>query len=499
MSLSSRSLALCGLILSCAGAHAAEQCNYREVAQLPLAYHGTSMQVSAEGQVNDTPAMLLIDTGAQVTSLTRLGSDKRRLVLQPTGRTVAGVGGDTRAYATPIRSLALGPVQVAGRGAIRVIDEMGTRPEVDGIVGSDFLMQVDVELSLAEKRIRFFSPQGCDKAFLGYWDANAMVVPLDRDRRGIRPMVTVELNGVKLNALIDSGAGYSVVHPEAASKAGAQEDSVALLETTYASGIGQNMVKMRTARFKTFALGDERVDNPVLRIMPLNSEDRIDLILGADFLRAHRILLANSQKRMYFSYVSGKPFDEGKTGDRGWIDQEAQAGNRSAQYLVGQGKLKSADAEVQREGRALITSAADAGYLPAMHFLAHQHYRAARYADSVALYSKIETLDPSDLAAKLNLFNARVKAQGVDEAKARLTAEMDSLRWPVWPAPITEYYLGKLTLEQLLRKAASDDDLAKRRRCEVFTRAAALQDALGDVAQKDAMLANLNSECRKKS
>jgi hypothetical protein len=33
------------------------------------------------------------------------------------------------------------------------------------------------------------------------------------------------------------------------------------------------------------------------------------MILGADFMKAHRILFAFSQRRMYFSYQGGEVFD----------------------------------------------------------------------------------------------------------------------------------------------------------------------------------------------
>jgi hypothetical protein len=35
---------------------------------------------------------------------------------------------------------------------------------------------------------------------------------------------------------------------------------------------------------------------------------RVDVVLGADFLRAHRILFAMSQHRLYMSYLGGDPF-----------------------------------------------------------------------------------------------------------------------------------------------------------------------------------------------
>jgi hypothetical protein len=34
----------------------------------------------------------------------------------------------------------------------------------------------------------------------------------------------------------------------------------------------------------------------------------VDMLLGADFLRTHRILFAMSQDRLYMSYLGGDPF-----------------------------------------------------------------------------------------------------------------------------------------------------------------------------------------------
>ncbi|MFP5392373.1 MAG: hypothetical protein ACLGI6_12655, partial [Gammaproteobacteria bacterium] len=99
----------------------------------------------------------------------------------------------------------------------------------------------------------------------------------------------------------------------------------------------------------------------------------------------------------------------------------------------------------------------------------------------------------------LGLFTARAKAQGVAEARKRLQAAMTALRWPVWPAPVTDYYLGKLSLDELLREAVKDADgdklTTQLRRCEVFEYAAGLQGALGDGAQLNAVSARMAGEC----
>jgi hypothetical protein len=40
----------------------------------------------------------------------------------------------------------------------------------------------------------------------------------------------------------------------------------------------------------------------------VRGEERFDMILGADFLKAHRLLFAMSQHRLYLSYLGGDVF-----------------------------------------------------------------------------------------------------------------------------------------------------------------------------------------------
>jgi hypothetical protein len=76
--------------------------------------------------------------------------------------------------------------------------------------------------------------------------------------------------------------------------------------------------------FDEFALGDEVISHPHIAVADLWSNVREDMsfmrswwvlrrapdaVLGADFLKAHHILFANSQRRMYFSYEGGALFN----------------------------------------------------------------------------------------------------------------------------------------------------------------------------------------------
>jgi hypothetical protein len=55
-------------------------------------------------------------------------------------------------------------------------------------------------------------------------------------------------------------------------------------------------------------LGDEEMRNVRLRFGDF-SMDGGDMLLGADFFLSHRVYVANSQDKLYFTYNGGPPFD----------------------------------------------------------------------------------------------------------------------------------------------------------------------------------------------
>ena len=470
---------LCLSMLLLTAAHAAEpvKCRYSMLSKLPLVYHGASMSVTMEGKINDTPAVMLIDTGATNSMLTRFATDKRALRREPTLGIVKGVGGTTRLFQAQVKNIELGPIKATLNGSLPVIDETGERPFFDAIIGSDFLLDMDVELALADKQIRFFSPKNCDTTFLGYWNPAAVEVPMLFASHHRWPMVDVLVNGIKLRALIDTGATISGISVDGARRAGVSTDSAGVIAGQDASGIGQRTVKMYRAPFKTFAIGEETIQNAVLQIFDHKAAE-FDVVLGTDFLRAHRILFATSQMKIYLSYIDGTaPFNDGTTAP--WIDHEAETGNSYAQFHLARDLLRSIDKAAVARGEALLTKAVASNNPDALRYLARQRMQEKRHADSIGLFDRLVEQDPFDMGAQLERYVARVRAGQLDAATTLLSTQMGKFRWAPWPRQITEYYLGKMTLDELLREAASDKDVATRRRCEVYFHAGALQEALG--------------------
>jgi hypothetical protein len=91
-------------------------------------------------------------------------------------------------------------------------------------------------------------------------------------------------------------------------------------------GVGKHQVKAWVGSFDSFTIGDETTKNAKIGMLDLwgalksdrhnlatveYADGQPEMILGADFLRAHHVLFALSQHRLYFSYLGGNIFEVG--------------------------------------------------------------------------------------------------------------------------------------------------------------------------------------------
>lgn len=228
---------------------------YIEVAALPVRYVGEGMQPAVDGPIDGTPATLLVDTGAFDTQLTMNGANRRDLNLHMTGRYVEGVGGHSRVYSTRLKEFSIGPARSARRTELLAIGQANLTPAFDGIAGSPFLLQTDLEVDLRNKQAKMFRPM------------TATTTPSST-------------NGRKRRWCCPSRAAC----------------------------VGSALAPHWTATFKTVQLGGETINNAELGIIDSQGAAPADLLLGQDFLRTHRVLFAMSQKKMYFAYLGGEPF-----------------------------------------------------------------------------------------------------------------------------------------------------------------------------------------------
>lgn len=301
------------------------RCDYVNIKTLPIEFSGIRPLVA--GSIDGNAVKMLVDTGSDRTVLLRSAVEKFALPLAGHAGTSIGTNGVSEAYGVRLGEFKIGEDDADSSDLAVIWHATGNLP-YDALVGASFLFEHDLELDLARQVLRFFrpaarllSPFACGRAFLAYWDENAFVAGLDAmSAEDLRPVVTAEVNGERIRAMIDTGATVSIISPAAAARAGVTPRSQGVEEVGYFDGIGSRMRKSWLAPFGTFSLGGEIVENVRLHVKdiswdgadaPSDSGSALrtrglpEMILGIDFLKAHRLLFAMSQKRLYFSYLGG--------------------------------------------------------------------------------------------------------------------------------------------------------------------------------------------------
>lgn len=487
------------LLCSTARADQAPGCKYFPIAELPLRYTGPALQVTIDGSIDGVPGPMLVDTGASFTMLTRTGTERRGLGLGTTGNAAQGVGGVSRLYQVRLREFAVGPVKT-GQANMWVLGDMGSAPSYDAIIGAPFLLQTDLELSLAEKKMRFLRSKGCDDtSFLAYWDGDIFEIPFERyEAKSANPHFTVEVNGTKIEAIIDTGAVNTSISARGAKKAGLNLGAAGAVRIGNAIGAGRDRVPVWGTK-ATLKIGSETVENAEIGVMDDDGrESSYDLLLGDDFLRAHRVLFAMSQKKLYISYVGGEPFRHRITVEP-WLLREAESGNPDAQlrlasiYRNGTGVAKD-----PKLADSWMLKAAASGSPQAKLQLGRQLMSARRFDEaSTHLRQALDKL-PAERTGALWLYTARLQAGQADLARRELEAAFDRSSGDDWPRPVADFYLGRLDQSRLLKLAAEDERLARQRTCSAAGYITELYRARGEQQQADAAHETWRAQCATK-
>jgi tetratricopeptide (TPR) repeat protein len=118
----------------------------------------------------------------------------------------------------------------------------------------------------------------------------------------------VYLNGKKIHAIFDTGASASMLTVSAAKSAGVTEDGPGTAKAGLWRGIGSRAVQTWIAPFDSFRIGDEEIKHTRLRFGGMTSAGA-DMLIGADFFLSHRIYVASSQGKLYFTYNGGPVFN----------------------------------------------------------------------------------------------------------------------------------------------------------------------------------------------
>ena len=244
--------------------------------------------------INEKPAVLVFDTGADLSVLTRVAA--ARLGISGSTRQISGqaAGGPTRFELGRIDRLTIGP---ARRTNVPVVLADGLPPPIDGLLGINVLQDFEVELDAPRGSITFYRARSCSDARPPWAGPYEQLVVQQQPGTGFM-LTPVELNGSRVSGLLDTGSSISSVSIQAAGEAGFSGARLAALPAGRALSMNAGGAETRLAEFGIYKVGQTTFDKPLLPIMALPASAG-DMLIGGEYL---------STRRVWFSLRLGKVF-----------------------------------------------------------------------------------------------------------------------------------------------------------------------------------------------
>lgn len=297
-------LALGGLA---APAAQAGKCTIARFPDIAVTMRGFRPMVHAE--LNGKDALFIADSGAFFSDVTPRAVQEFQMHFNAADDRVQvqGVGGRHQiAQVAVARTFALAGIAKTWQGVEFVVaGSIFGDGEAAGLLGQNVFRIADVEYDLANGVIRLVRPQGdCKNTPLAYWAADAQkpysVIDIQTATAAEPHTKSVAyLNGAKIRVTFDTGATQSLLTLAAAKRAGVTPTSEGVIAAGASSWI---------TRFHSFKIGDEQIEHALLRFGDIDLLGA-DMLIGADFFLSHRIYVATSQNKLYFTYNGGPVFD----------------------------------------------------------------------------------------------------------------------------------------------------------------------------------------------
>jgi predicted aspartyl protease len=262
MQIKSGLMGILAVIFSAFAIDPAKTCDVTKKAELPLGY--SSGLVTVEVRVNGAKATFGLDTGAQTVVTPQasldlgLKRDWRRSLAKGTTTSMMvnhamiedlEFGGDHHAWMS-VPEIAL-PTQKS--------PEYPPAKATAGLIGMDILGDYDFDLDFEHRKLTLYSVRGCGE-FVPEGFKNARSIPFRfSNQRNI--MLKVDLDGVELNAMFDTGSTLYMITPGGARKLGVTETELRLDPSFQVSGAGNVSLAHALHKFNNLTVAGMVVPN----------------------------------------------------------------------------------------------------------------------------------------------------------------------------------------------------------------------------------------------
>jgi tetratricopeptide (TPR) repeat protein len=404
-------------------------CRLKDYGTLPVEM--VDAQATTMAKINGSDARFFLDTGAFFNNLSRASALSLGLKLRPAPSWfhISGVGGTADAQFAQVKDFGILDTTFHDVGFI-----VGGTDTGYGLLGADLLDYADLEIDLAHGKLTLFNASGCNKLPLAYWskDGSYNVADIEPAQSQIdrRTFLKVMINGKQVRALIDSGSSATVLSRRAAGRIGIDLNAPDVEAGGSGSGLGTRLVKTWIVPIESFSVGTETIQHSQMLVMDgILGDDETDMLLGVDFLLAHHMFIANSQRKVYFTYNGGRVFTYAKAlGDGDNHDAGTAANNNSAEPKTASDYALRGEAHLSRDEVKAAVADLDKAIQMAPDQATYYATRArARVADkqpdaALTDLDKSLSLDPKNVDALLLRAELRLMRKDRTGATADVTA-----------------------------------------------------------------------------
>lgn len=279
-------------------AHA--QCELGEPVTTLVTFAGNDRIPVITGTVNRQAFRFKLHSSDSASTLNRAAAEKLGLEVNKRSTNYDGVD----VLTTFTDKVTAGAVSRAGEFVVH--DNKSTL--YDGELGGTMLFRLDVELAFADGYIKQSKPSGCFRTFLATWDPKATVVTFTNHagRGDLRPWFWVSINGTPILSTIATEEPYTMVDAKTAARLGLTDDMPGAHDAGEVISWRDKVQKVSTVPADV-AIGNYHDKTATVRIFDMDLSGEM-MVLGADFLRANRILVSTSQQKLYITPLKARMF-----------------------------------------------------------------------------------------------------------------------------------------------------------------------------------------------
>jgi predicted aspartyl protease len=286
-------------------ARADDACHLYRVTSLDMTIDsagGANIPVSIAGHTVN----LLVDTGGVYSMLTEATVASLGLKEEPVSGGFMLFGGVKLDHMVTAQDFQIGRLK-ADDTQLLVMPTGRVPASVGGTLAPDFMSRYDVDFDFANLKFSFFSKDHCPGKVVYWTDADQYsIVDFRVDRFG-HISFSVNLDGEDVRVEMDTGSSRSIMPSEMA-------EGIFHVDPDASGTKDSDDTKMDAHKnpFKTLTFGGVAVTNPNFALIPEDNSKVRKIILGMNILRRLHIYIAYDEHKLYVSAASATRVPRGE-------------------------------------------------------------------------------------------------------------------------------------------------------------------------------------------